>query len=141
MTRSPIKPAIYGFLIDPASNSISRLEFPTGKRVLDVMYEAIGCDLVEIVYLNGERDGVFVDEEGLLKPQKDFFYIEGTHQPLAGRGVVLGCDSEGETISPAAVTLDWLRANVSFIEHLAPGLTAISTPSGVTVDKIARFFA
>jgi hypothetical protein len=54
--------------------------------------------------------------------------------------VVLGCDEEGETIAPT-VTLDWLRANVSFIERIASGITAITSPTGVRSDVIESFFA
>ena len=141
MTKSPIQGAVYGFLIDPQAQKISRIEMPADLRGnLDTMYQVIGCELVEVAYINDQRDGVFVDEEGLLKPQKYFFFIEGGHQPLAGRGIVLGCDEEGETIAPT-VTLDWLRANVSFIERIASGITAITSPTGVRSDVIESFFA
>jgi hypothetical protein len=139
MTKTPIKPALYGFLIDPQAQQISRIEMPADSRGnLDTMYQVIGCELVEVAYINDQRDGVFVDEEGLLKPQQYFFFIEGGHQPLAGRGVVLGCDEEGETVAPT-VTLDWLRAHTAFVHRLGHGLTAISSPAEMQ-QKVAGFF-
>jgi hypothetical protein len=128
MTTSPIKPAIYGYLIDPHSERITRIELPNESRGnLDAMYKAIGCDLVEPVYLNEARDAVFVDEEGLLKGPQHFFFIEGCHQPLAGRGVVLGCNEEGDSVNPV-LTLDWLREHTAFVTRIGHGITAISAP-------------
>jgi hypothetical protein len=141
MTKSPIKKPLYGFLIDPRAQNITRIEMPADSRGnLDAMYKAIGCSLVEVVYINGERDGVFVDEEGLLKMPTEFFFIKGFHQPLAGRGIVLGCDGDGETTSPASVTLEWLREHTAFVHRLAPGVTAITSPSELA-DQVESFFA
>lgn len=142
MTKRPIKQPIYGFLIDPRAQRITRIELPNGtsRENLDAMYKAIGCSLVEVVYMNGERDGVFVDEEGLLKMPTEFFYIKDFHQPLAGRGIVLGCDEDGETTSPASVTLEWLREHTAFVHRLAPGLTAITSPNEMT-EQVESFFA
>lgn len=141
LAKSPIPKAVKGFLIDPIAMQITAIELPGQSRDnLQTMYKAIGCDLVEPVYMNRERDAVFVDEEGLLKNPTMFFYIEGFDNPLAGRGVVVGCDSEGETISPRAVTLDWLQANTAFVKMLAPGVTAVAAPQGMA-RKVAGFFA
>jgi hypothetical protein len=141
LAKTPIGKSVKGFLIDPLALRITPIELPGQSRDnLATMYKAIGCDLVEVVYLNNKRDGVFVDEEGLLKGPTDFFYIEGTHQPLAGRGVVVGCDEEGETVSAQAVTLEWLRENTAFVKMLAPGVTAISSPQKM-VGKVQEFFA
>lgn len=138
MTTSPIKPGFYGFLIDPHAQQISRVEF-SGTDTLQEIYKAAHVDIVDVVYLNEAGDGVFVDDEGLLKGPKYFFYIEGTHSPLAGRGVVLGVDGEGESIAPT-VTLDWLRAHTAFVHLLAPGVTAISSPSKLA-ERVQEFFA
>jgi hypothetical protein len=141
MKHKAQRQAIKGFLIDPKTLQITEFTLPGKSRDnLNAMYKAIGCELVEVVYLNAKRDGVFVDEEGLLKNPTEFFYIEGTHQPLAGRGVVVGCDEEGETVSAQAVTLDWLRANTAFVKHLHPGVLAIASPEKL-VEKVEKFFA
>lgn len=63
------------------------------KIDLDYLYKAAGCNIVEVVNLpNG--DDLYVDEEGLLKPQEHFFFYEGTHQPMAGNGVICGFNHE-----------------------------------------------
>lgn len=142
LAKTPIPKAIKGFLIDPLALRITPIELPNGtpRDNLNAMYKAIDCDLVEAVYLNKEQDAVFVDEEGLLKSPTLFFYIEGTHQPLAGRGVVIGCNEEGESVSVQAVTLDWLRANTAFVNRLTPGVTAVAGPSHL-LNRVEEFFA
>lgn len=141
LAKSPITKGIDGFLIDPVAMQITKIKLPGQSRDnLSTMYKAIGCDLVEPVYMNRERDAVFVDEEGLLKNPTMFFYIKDFHQPLAGRGVVVGCDSEGETISPRKVTLEWLQANTAFVKMVAPGVTEVAAPPEL-VGRVTQFFA
>lgn len=83
-------------IIDAVNKTIREDE--TDKIGLDYLYKSIGCEVVEVVNL---KDGVdlYVDEEGLLKPQEHFFYYKGTHQPMAGNGVICGFNMEdGEAI-------------------------------------------
>lgn len=61
-------------------------------------------------------DVVFVNEEGLLGEPKHFFYIDGSPQPYAGSGVVLGpCDGDGEETA-ATSDVDELRSRVTFLD-------------------------
>lgn len=138
MTKSPIKPAIIGYKIDAESRKISQFNYDGS---IDSIYEAGGFDCFDVAEFNSKRDTVFVDDNGLGK-YRNFFYIEGAHQPFAGNGVVLGGpDAEGETTAPT-VTLEWLRANVTFVEFLLPGFVSIEAPSGKcdAADKVMEFF-
>jgi hypothetical protein len=70
-----------------------------------------------------DGDGIFIDDEGLLTMNKDTRCFgltdeEGLvleRQCLAGRGLVLGCDDEGETVAPK-ITLDELRRRVVWLD-------------------------
>ena len=64
-----------------------------------------------------QDDSIYVDDEGLLKPQINFFLYEGYNQPLAGNGLVLGTDEEGESVDPKN-TLKFIRSKVTFMTHL-----------------------
>lgn len=125
-----------GLLIDAKAHEVREVEI-TG---LESMYAHIGCDIVEAVYLNTQRDSVFVDEEGLLKPQQFFFYINGTHQPLAGNGLVLGCTPSGNSVAPKAITKEWLEKNVAYIERLPMGVIAVDAPLELAAT-VQEFFA
>lgn len=98
------------FLIDPKTKTIQEVEYDGDYRHIYELGE-FGC--FEVVYFNTAGDSVFVDEEGMFKEDRHFFIIEGYPQPLAGKGVVLGCDEDGETVAPT-VTLDWLLDHVHF---------------------------
>ena len=88
---------ITGVLIDPAERTLSPAQFEPGD--LPKMYEMLGCDLVTLAYLD-DSAAVFVDDEGLFKPDQSFFYHEPTGQFLAGKGLVVGPpDDEGESTS------------------------------------------
>lgn len=100
-----------GYLIDPEQCTITKIEIR--PKVLDDYYSALQCDLFDVVGFNDVGDVIYVDDEGLLKGPTSYFLIEGCRTPLAGRGLVLGTDPEGETISPS-VTLEWLNENVDF---------------------------
>lgn len=45
------------------------------------------------------NDALFVDDNGLLNGPVRWFRIVGGHQPLAGKGLIVGADNEGESQS------------------------------------------
>jgi len=101
------------FVIDPTAQTITEAEYHGNYREI---YTLGGFDCFDLVRLDGEN-GIFVDDEGLFKSDQDFFGIKGYPQPLAGRGVVLGNNMEGETIAPT-VTKEWLEQNIVFLGGL-----------------------
>lgn len=96
-------------LISVHNQSVTQIEIEDG---LDSIYKAIGCDTIEAVhsYILQGGDIIYVDEEGLLKDEPGpFFVLNGFHQPLAGNGLVLGTDEEGDSCdaeTPIAVIMD-----------------------------------
>lgn len=99
------------YLIDPETSSISEVETDYSSRSI---YKLIDAQLFDVVYINDQRDVIYVDDEGLFH-SKHFFRIEGYPSPLAGKGLVLGTDNEGETISPISETIETLEAKITFI--------------------------
>jgi hypothetical protein len=105
---SPKRPAS-GFLIDPATQSIAPWAYNGDYRTIRAALR-IGASPFTIVSLPG-RDCIFVDDEGLLKPVDWFFAVKGYPQPIAGRGLVLGTDRKGESVS-ARTTLAELQRSI-----------------------------
>jgi hypothetical protein len=76
---------------------------------------------IETAYTWGSGDVLFVDEEGMRKPQRYFFRLRRRgDQPLAGNGVVVGPErygDDGEYLGTDDVTLDLacLREAVTFL--------------------------
>jgi hypothetical protein len=95
--------------IDVRLRTIVRVDMGTE---LQDFYFHIGCGVMEAVHPRwmDPRDRLYVDEEGLLTPGKQFFLIEGFGQPLAGNGLIVGHDEEGESVSAHAAFKDvWRR--------------------------------
>ena len=110
---------IAAYLIDPSTQTIEPVTLTRKPTPLAELYQLLGCKLVTAVPID-EHDSIYVDDEGLINgPVRQFFGIRGNGQPLAGRGLVLGIDDDGNDAS-ARITLSELRRRIVFIERLLP---------------------
>lgn len=102
------------YLIDPFVPAITEVEYSGDYNQI---YKLIDCDLFTCVDIDtgDASDTLFVDDEGLIsgKPQ-EFFMIGDYPTPLAGKGLVLGTDQNGESIAPS-VDLEKLKNMVTFM--------------------------
>ena len=102
------------YLINPFAQTVTEVEYSGDYNQI---YQFLNCDLFTVVEINEFGDSVFIDDEGLIngKPQ-EFFLVNGYPQPLAGMGLVLGCNQEGESTEPS-ITLEQLKAQVDWIPN------------------------
>lgn len=98
-------------LINAETRSFSTVEIKSWKDIAP----AIGAELFEIVTIE-QNDALYVDEEGLMKPQDNFILYDGYPQPLAGNALVLGTDDEGESTDPKN-TLEFLKGKIRFMNR------------------------
>jgi hypothetical protein len=105
----------HGFLIRPKQRDIVSVLHDVSNY--KEIYKLIECDdsPFTLVYID-DRNVIFVDDEGLLKDARHYFNVEGHPFPIAGIGLVLGTDPEGETTS-TSLSLPELQAKVSFTER------------------------
>ena len=68
-----------------------------------------------------------INSDGLLKSCERFFKFAGYAQPLAGKGLILGSDEEGETIG-ASSKLAVIKSAVMFAERRGNDLFQTNTP-------------
>ena len=112
-------------LIDPENHTVTEVEYNGNYKHI---YELIGCETFTVVDIGRDNNGlthsIFVDDEGLLNNPRYFFIWNGYQQPLAGKGLILGCDEEGETVA-ATLDLEAVRLNVSFTELSVRGFKEI----------------
>lgn len=94
--------------INPHNQTVSEVEYSGDYHDI---YKLIDADLFTVVYT--DIGDIFVDDEGLFKGDQAFFWLRGTPQPLAGHGLVLASDDEGETIGCTA-DLEYVRKNIVF---------------------------
>jgi len=88
-------------LINPFTRTVSEVEY---SGHIDELYDMLKCDTFTVAtFYNPSGDGVFVDDEGMFADPAEmaFFYLPELYpQPLAGMGLVLGCDEEGNSTAP-----------------------------------------
>jgi hypothetical protein len=98
-------------LIDPFTQTIEEVDYSGDYKDI---YGLIQCDLFTTVYLpNTSDDTLFVDDEGLYVENQKFFKISGFDQPLAGCGLLLGTDKEGES-TDCMSTVEEVKAIVTW---------------------------
>lgn len=116
-------------LICPYTQTISEVDHNGDYRqIYDLLsYDDIRVNVFDAVNI-GERNAIFVDDEGLFKPQSQqkFFWYFGIDAPLAGRGLIIACDRKGESketklpISEVQKNVRWPTITFSHIEHDEP---------------------
>lgn len=110
-----------GYLVDPFEKKVSRVStsgYPHFKELIKV---DLICAVTVKVYDDGsfmsKRDTLWVDDEGLYVKDQAYFQVEGYAQPLAGYGILLGTDEEGETVG-AYMEFKPFKRMISFLPNI-----------------------
>lgn len=99
-------------LIDPKTQTITPLEINDWRDIAP----ALECDLFDVVSVD-PNVSIYVDDEGLYVQDQGFFYMPSAYpHPLAGKALVLGTTSDGDS-TDCPVTLEWLEARVFWLGH------------------------
>jgi len=82
---------------------------------LESIYKHVDCRTFDVVNIDGVNS-IYVDDEGLFVEDQLYFKYTGTTDSvsLAGNGLILGVDDEGETISPTLM-LEEVEQAVTFL--------------------------
>lgn len=108
---------IRGVLIDPFSRTVSIAVVDGSDAGLCAsLYKLLGCDIVQHVAL-GNNEGLWCDEEGLLKPwsAQAFFQLGTYPQPFAGKSIILKTSPAGHTLS-SLCTVEQIVPMVSWVD-------------------------
>ena len=114
--------SIKGYHINAENRTVTEVEVKGDyKTIYPFLGESVDC----FTCVGIEKDDtIYVDDEGLLKPLTALFLYEGYDQPLAGNGLILGTDAEGESVSPAN-TLEFIKSKVKFMTPMEARLWAM----------------
>ena len=80
-------------LIDPFAETVEVVDYSGNWEDIGDLLECRWFDVVRI----DDSETLYVDDEGLYAENQRFFTWDG-YKPLAGRGLILGTDEEGESI-------------------------------------------
>jgi hypothetical protein len=112
-----------GILIDPNTKTVTGI---TGNFSDYKLIQRTVGGLFTVVDL-GNGETLYLDDEGLLKAEPGpFFNILPYPQPLAGVGLILGTDENGETVS-TKLTVPAVTARASFPNLRFTGFTHETT--------------
>jgi hypothetical protein len=100
------------YLVNPFEQTITEVRYSGNYQQI---YSHLDCDCFTVADFNEQGDCVFVDDEGLISGKhQEFFMIDGYPTPLAGMGLILGTNQEGESTAPS-ITIDQARAMVQWV--------------------------
>jgi hypothetical protein len=124
-------------LIDPFACAVSEVEYDGSnyRNMYPLLsHETHPVDCFTLCYPDGlaGRDALFVDDNGLLGDPHRFFVIEGYEQPLAGKGLIVGADAEGDSIS-AETPLSNIRVRYYY---LGMGHEAVGDSSQIQARRL-----
>lgn len=122
---------VRAILIDPFACTVTEVEHDANdyRHIYALLsHESMPVDCFTAVHSEMLRDGeaIFVDDNGLLVPCDRFFVFAGFHQPLAGKGLILGSNKAGNTVA-ATSRLSIIQRCVIFAERIDDRLTATET--------------
>jgi len=98
------------YFIDAANKSVTLIDYDGDWRSIN---KIVGCETFTVVNANEYGDSIFLDDEGHFVPDQNYFWFDGYPSMLAGNGLVLGCNSEGESIEPCQ-SIEWFKERIRF---------------------------
>lgn len=105
-----------GYLIDSAQRTISELDYEYTGRNGIAKIAGYGRSGFCMGWRWPEGDVLYVDDEGLLKPQEYFFKVNARPdgQPYGGNGFVTGADSIEDT-DPPSLSIGDVLAQITWL--------------------------
>jgi len=96
-------------LIDVINKEVREVEH---DDTLESIYKHVDCGTFDVVRIDN-LNSIYIDDEGLFIEDQQFFnyVIDLRVANLAGNGLILGVDDEGNTIEPT-LTLEEVKSSV-----------------------------
>ena len=96
-------------LIDVINKEVREVEH---DDTLESIYKHVDCGTFDVVRIDN-LNSIYIDDEGLFIEDQQFFnyVIDLRVASLAGNGLILGVDDEGNTIEPT-LTLEEVKSSV-----------------------------
>ena len=101
-------------LINPEDKTVTEVDYDGDYKSI---YKLIGCSTFDVVRTSTSNDGIYIDDEGLYA-QIQFkwqFTFDNAYEPikLVNKGLVLGCNDEGDSVAPDS-TVEDIKKNITW---------------------------
>ena len=113
-----------GILIDPNTRTVTEVQVQGDFTKIQELIDArcfTTSPMVNPEQTDYLADTVFVDDEGLLFEGNAVWKADFLLQPLCGKGLIMGTDTEGESITPA-ITVEEVRQQVQWTNMVTTGM-------------------
>lgn len=123
---------VNAILIDPFACVVEHVEIDgdnLDSYYLALSHESMPVDNFTTAHagiLKG-RDAIFVDDEGLFKKPERWFHLATSHQPFAGKGLIVGADQRGNA-ADAETEIDTIRIVTIFAQPFNGRLVTTTVP-------------
>jgi|TARA_R110000824_G_scaffold122497_1_gene279694 hypothetical protein len=102
-----------GILIDPTAKSVNEVDYTGDYKQI---YKLCDFSVFDCFQIDPEHT-LFVDDEGLLKDNNDFFRIlGGSPHSFAGKGLILGLNDSGASVG-SELSVEDIKKKVKFFEE------------------------
>ena len=118
-------------LINPFNKTIEMVDYDFSGSYLQISHLIGTEECVKPLFCAvdiDETNTVYIDDEGLYRETQAYFIWEGYHQPLQGKGLILGTDYDNGESIPTTLSLDEVKEKVSFQDgvQVLPSFTVSS---------------
>ncbi len=118
------------YLIDPQRCTVEEIELPHQPKERGAeMRRLIGCSGMDHCTISDERDQIWVDDLSLTQGRCWGWKLQGMHEPLAGRGIMVSADDAGRP-RPPVVPIAWIKRDVVWLGEIVPELTTVKEEFG-----------
>ena len=118
-------------LIDPKERSVTEVQ---NNGALSDTTRLLECETPTNLGWLAEGDTLWIDDEGMRKNPRHFFTVRGGCQ-IAGKGLVIGIDAEGNDCD-AAITVADLLPQLKFLRGELQGFHTTSTPDSISIKPV-----
>jgi len=111
------------YYIDPILQFVAEVEFIPESNLHGFrrIYEWIDATTFDCVNLNTYGDGMYIDDEGLLKESNYFFKVpiwngeDYVQRMYCGKALILGVDSDGDSDDVKGLPFKLLQDRIEFL--------------------------
>lgn len=101
-----------GFLIDPETRTVTEVPVKGNYQAIYPIIDASTFTVAPVIVDDEySTDGIYLDDNGMFSTGKRVWYTTLYPEPLIGKGLVMGTDDEGESVSPA-IDIETVRASI-----------------------------
>lgn len=126
-----------GILIDPFTQTISQVDYNGDyHEIYRLLSDPVSVDTFTAINI-GERNTIWLDDNGLYQKDQQYFKYFGIDQPLAGKGLILATNNSGNSVE-TKLPIAEVQRNVAWATNVRFVGMVNKTPRQVLVPGLGK---